>query len=257
MPISLYKVPRCHVQLCSDIHLEDSPMLTFKDIIKPSAPNLCLAGDIGNPYSESYYKFLEECSFAYEDVFIIAGNHEYYNDLGMSVNQCNDQINHVTSKFNNVHFLNKSTFKKNGRLFIGTTLWSHVPESAYLDALAKMNDYKYIPGLTDPAISNELHRDQLSWLTKTLKDNNEPPHNVIVLTHHCPSMIETSHIRFSDDPIRYCYKSELDDVICDSSVSAWMCGHTHFSFSQKRQQTLFCSNQYQSRRYDPRKTFFV
>jgi len=47
--------------------------------IKVMADVLCLAGDIGYPYSGIYREFLKQMNSDFKKVFIIAGNHEYYN----------------------------------------------------------------------------------------------------------------------------------------------------------------------------------
>lgn len=66
----------------SDIHIELSktPDKYINRFIPSQSSDdvLILAGDIGNPTSKIYKLFLTEISKYYAKVFIIAGNHEYY-----------------------------------------------------------------------------------------------------------------------------------------------------------------------------------
>jgi len=70
------------VQYISDIHLElykDLPEAAFVNFITPDAPYLALCGDIGIPDFKNYEKFISWCAPRWNKIFIIAGNHEYYN----------------------------------------------------------------------------------------------------------------------------------------------------------------------------------
>ena len=71
------------IQYISDLHLEMykenvSPDL-FTKLIRPEAPYLALCGDIGIPDFVNYENFLNWCSRRWTKVFLVAGNHEYYN----------------------------------------------------------------------------------------------------------------------------------------------------------------------------------
>lgn len=62
--------------IISDIHSELSK--SIPNLIFPTQ-NIALCGDIGNPFMDTYKKILDICSEHYQHVFVIAGNHEYYN----------------------------------------------------------------------------------------------------------------------------------------------------------------------------------
>lgn len=66
------------LRVLSDIHLE---FYEYEhEFIYKFMPDcvLILAGDIGDPTSSLYKRFVTEISKFYERVIIIAGNHEYY-----------------------------------------------------------------------------------------------------------------------------------------------------------------------------------
>lgn len=65
-------------QFISDIHLESRKKIPIIEKIK-DIDNLFLLGDIGIPGTDIYVKFMDWCSKNYKNVFIIYGNHEYYN----------------------------------------------------------------------------------------------------------------------------------------------------------------------------------
>ena len=68
----------------SDIHLEFIKPKKLKKIMNKIKPNndeiYVLAGDIGYPYSGNYLKFMDYINKSFKKTFVVAGNHEYYNN---------------------------------------------------------------------------------------------------------------------------------------------------------------------------------
>jgi hypothetical protein len=69
------------IQYVSDIHLEFHDKMNTGSLqpllfVKPVAPYLVLAGDIGVPDLKGYSVFLQWCSENWNAVFLVAGNHE-------------------------------------------------------------------------------------------------------------------------------------------------------------------------------------
>ena len=125
------------IRLLSDLHTELHPIvLNFKK----HADVVILAGDIGNPYHDNYINLLNKLSLTHEKVFVVSGNHEYYNnnieetDLYLS-NLCED----------NVHFLQKQSIIYKNVKFIGCTLWSDPDQSLckYINDFAKIQNFTY------------------------------------------------------------------------------------------------------------------
>lgn len=248
-------------QVCSDIHFEemgDAHKISFDHILKPSAPYLILAGDIGDPATCVFADFLAFCSERFERIFMVAGNHEYYGTRSMDATDA--LLSAVCSRFSNVTLMNQASHEiAPDVILLGLTLWTYVPRFVWNEALSKVNDYKYIPGCT-PQELNLLHARHADWLRRQLALASQRGQRVIVVTHHPPSMSGTSLPRFSNDPVKYCYRNRLDSLVSSPCNVAWVCGHTHFSFSQRRGSsggTLLMSNQYCSRMYNPQATFLV
>jgi len=127
-------------QIISDSHLEFfDDLKTFYDKVPlvPKAPICCLLGDIGYPNQLTYRQFVADQAARFQTVLIVAGNHEYYKS---EYHQVHARIQELCLTFQNVHFLNRTTFEVDDVIFAGTTLWTDIDEKgAWL-----CNDYKYI-----------------------------------------------------------------------------------------------------------------
>lgn len=205
------------IQYISDLHLE-----FYEDILKipiiPSAPILCLLGDIGFPDSTNYDIILNWCSKNYKKVFIITGNHEYYSNK-FTIDEINNIINTKVKKYNNISFLNNTIEKYEDHTFIGTTLWSYIPKYIKNHELNVYNDFKKIKGINREKY-NELFLKNLEFLENELKIHD----NIICLTHHLPS-IDLIHEKYKDYP-NFMFANNLNYLIEDN-IKVWMCGHSH------------------------------
>lgn len=219
---SLPKPPPFQFQVLSDLHLE-----TKQGWVKPpkKAPVLFLAGDIGDPYSEKWRKFIEYCADTWDKVFYVAGNHEYYKN---DIHKVNDAIETFFAECRPEKLVllrrwKETTYK--GYRIVGCTLWSEISQSAF----ASMNDKNYIrdsqQGYRKLGLSKYLAEFELdsTWLRETLAEKEEP---TLVLTHHCPSfkLMDARYERYGD--LNTGFFSDLDELFLPH-VKLWICGHTH------------------------------
>ena len=111
------------MKIISDTHLEFVNERTYKTLLKNILKNrgeaqyIALLGDIGNPMTSNFYKkFLHDLSDHHESVFLLAGNHEYYNGKNSySMEEIQDEIEKICTEKKNIFFLNDSThILKNG-----------------------------------------------------------------------------------------------------------------------------------------------
>lgn len=221
------------IQYLSDIHLE---LMTKVPKIKVLADVLCLAGDIGYPYSGIYKDFLIKVNRSFKKVFLICGNHEYYMLGKNSVAHTMDDIKKmirallIIHKLTNVTFLDNSIEIYNGYTFAGTTLWTHLSQEDQDRAANTMNDYANIQGLT-PALSNTLHKESCTFIEHVMATAQSP---VIMLTHHVPSY---SLLRVPD-----CfYASDCTRYFC-APIKAWIYGHTHVAHLEILENIVFACN---------------
>ncbi|ALH07030.1 putative calcineurin-like phosphoesterase [Port-miou virus] len=218
----------------SDCHLEIFPkkLVGFEKgkILKAQKDKiLCLCGDIGNPWSKGYVRFLKWCSSSFEFVFVIAGNHEYYGKHSME--DTNKKIGELCGALPNVEFLQNSSFEYGGILFVGATLWTKVPENA--DEI--MNDYSEIPELTAQKV-REMHNVSLNFFCKEIGKGQK----TVLLSHHCPFK-NSETLKCDKEPVASCYGSEVSGI-AKENVAAWFWGHTHKAFRRKIGPTLFACN---------------
>ena len=77
------------LKFISDLHLERR-----KDIITFSKnhynKSLILPGDIGSPLKQNYWDFMDYVSDNFEKVYFTTGNHEYWNNNKITINQMNN-----------------------------------------------------------------------------------------------------------------------------------------------------------------------
>lgn len=233
-----------HIRLLSDIHLElnrKGPRLVHGLIDKISQSSseldsetswiddvLILSGDIGNPAKPSYRSFLSTISPLFKQIFIIAGNHEYYQKESwpdrtrLSMDEVDSLIDEITSSISNIHFLNRSSFIYGQVRFLGCTLWT--PSNP--DLYRYINDYHQIPAMTLDR-RDELHQRDLDWLTQQLNLSDPVQYDkTVVITHHLPSY-ELVGEKFKLNPLNCFYANQLDDLVKKADI--WCCGHTHVS----------------------------
>ncbi len=213
-------------EVISDLHTELINSQQFDKIyklFKGDAENLILAGDIGDPFSEFYKNFLSNISLQYKKIFIIAGNHEFYNKH--TIEQTVEQINNVSKLFDNVYFLNQTLLEFENFIILGCVLWTHIIDDEQNQVTEYMNDYKFISNFTVKK-QNKLHKKDVNWLKEQfiqLHYNKKP---VIVVTHHLPSykLIHTKYLKNS------IINSAFANTDCDAffeKINYWVCGHTH------------------------------
>lgn len=259
------------IHIISDIHLErykDTEASNFEDIEKlnptifsksldpnkreTSEVTLMLAGDIGHPNRQNYWKFIKDCSDKYKNVILISGNHEYYNvpnketrNTTFSMSSVDKLIDDkiIELELNNVYFLNKTSVQIDGYNIVGTTMWSNISKEHEQTIVQCVNDYNHIfddelKRITTEHI-NTLHKDQLNWLKNNISDNT------IVITHHLPTS-HLSHEKYSKyNSISSSIWTDLtDENIYSNKIKLWICGHTHtpMEYLQMDTNTLFVTN---------------
>lgn len=217
-------------QYFSDIHLEFHDSNSFNDIlrqIQPKADICVLAGDIGYPFQENYTTFLKYMNDLFKHVFLIHGNHEYYQlkeNKGKSMTDIYNKTNSIIKDNNlkNIHFLYNSYYDLDRYRFYGTVLWTKITDPIYL-----INDEAQIKEFSFKAI-NKVHEQQKEKLSDAIKQADRDGKIPIIITHHIPSF-ELIHNKYREGNMKYynqCYASESDDLIIPP-VGCWIYGHTH------------------------------
>lgn len=81
-----------------------------------------------------------------------------------------------------------------------------------------------------------------SFLLFKIKAAKEANEEVIVMTHHAPTMIKTSAPQYENSAINCAFATNLEHLF-GAPVKAWFYGHTHYSNDQKFNGTRVVSNQ--------------
>jgi Icc-related predicted phosphoesterase len=225
------EVPELQIQYVSDLHFELSS--SEKSVKKMNPPILAdiliVAGDICSALLIIWEKFLKKMSLNYKHVIIVPGNHEYYN-VRLSSSYSSEsttkesflaiekEMMGALSQYTNVHLLINSSIVINGWKFVGTTLWSDIPEKEKVFAMATLNDYDCIYSDSGTKIVADdtilWHKKACQFIAKELASTPSQP--IIVITHHCP---------LPGKRIGYC--TDLRELMTSSNLVAWIYGHTH------------------------------
>jgi predicted phosphodiesterase len=238
-----------NIQYISDIHLEFRK--NFE--IEPVAENLVLCGDIGYPEELNYQKFIQSCATKFKNVFVIFGNHEYYNNRNtehkITMNEKKQYVKYFSS---NVYFLDNSAVyinqftneiqekgDENCFKIIGSTLWSNVCESSS----RAMNDTHLIYKDRDIKLTGtdiqQLHKESVKYIVEELDRNKKIP--CILLTHHGPHISCFGKNRSSK--LISSYVSHIPELYEKKNLLACISGHTHSSVAKSCNGILFLSNQ--------------
>ncbi len=222
------------IQYMSDLHLEFYDADTIYSILEHIKPqtNICvLAGDIGYPFDLTYEIFLCGMSTKFEHIFLIHGNHEYY-QCGNNQGRTREEILHQTwnilnrNNLSNIHFLHNSYYDLGEYRIIGSVLWSEIKDPRYL---SNRYDQVYDFSLNE---MNRMHFINKNFINEALYESIKDNKKVVMITHHVPSY-QLNHESYADRAKYFqCFSSHCDDLITDP-VKVWIFGHTHMQIEKK------------------------
>ena len=249
------------IQYVSDLHLEFYDKIPqLSSFVKPIAPYLALAGDIGKPGHPQYKQFFDHISPLWEHIFYVAGNHEYYDiprqkwahKTPVTFMERHKEIQEFVATYPNVHFLDHDHpsffLPRENMAVVGSTLWTHIPEGMRAYAFHGMNDYNFIAHKYDddailpisPAILTQIHEKEKAMLEKQIKYWATQNVDVTVVTHHMPSFSLISP-KYASNPLNICFASNCEKLMLPN-VKAWFYGHTHNACSGMFDNTFVACN---------------
>lgn len=233
-------------QVLSDLHLELGQQYDSFDI-PPSAPYLLLAGDVGclRDY-RAYLDFLGRHVAAFERILLVLGNHEFYGFSYESGIREAERLVAEPSLHGKVTLLHAGRFDMPSHdiSVLGCTLWSHIPQEASDAVRGRVKDYQKIEGWSVDK-HNSLFADQLKWLRNEVTSvrSTSPSAKIVIVTHHAPSILETSRPEQLENPWRCAFSTNILDESAWQDVSLWVFGHTHFTTEFVRNGVKVVSNQ--------------
>lgn len=196
------------IQYCSDIHVDHKK--NIPDII-PESDTLIVAGDVGIPTHENFYKFFSMVSDRFSAIYFVPGNHEYGCTKSYDNNlylKYQPVLEEIINSFNNVKMLNNELIEhENDVVIAGTTLWSQ--PDVLLDKKSKDHYSEHLKAL------------QFIKLVKM----TYPDKKIVIVSHYVPthSLIEE---KYKNHPSSSYFVTDLDKII-NNPIHTWICGHTH------------------------------
>ena len=233
------------IQYASDLHLEFFPRIEFETLLKPVAPILVLAGDIGPAGAQNTRDFLCWCAERWRHVIWVFGNHEYYimyaqkrwkfltPEKLLTMQEREEKALVWLAALPNVHFLQGTSIELEGIRFFGATLWTRVSEELHAEHGSSMADFKAIvaerdlsgaPVALTNAFRNQLHEEHLAALRDSMAAESSLP--LVVITHHLPTGAVAPPI-YHGEPTNPYYSNELWPELKSGRIAAWICGHSH------------------------------
>lgn len=234
------------VTYLSDFHLEfySKPIPYDKVFQWKQGDILCLAGDIGYPELPSYQTFMAYASSMFKYVFVIAGNHEYYQTSThpkKTILSTNEQIKQICSYYPNVHFINNITYymEEFDTYILGTTLWTET--TGDMDEQYGYNDFKKIHNMERFGFMDQHHRISIAYLTAELDRLKKTTSKIIVMTHHLPSF-QLIAPQYKDSTNNHLFATNLNRLFNLYKINHWICGHSHVPMQQHIQNTSVWMN---------------
>ncbi|GKZ72395.1 hypothetical protein AnigIFM63309_009377 [Aspergillus niger] len=239
-------------QILSDLHLEVNQQYSSYEF-PACAEYLILAGDIGRltDYND-YRNFLQKQTDRFRSVFLLLGNHEFYNETFDTGIEMAKQLEEDPSFDGRLIVLHQKRYDVPGSnvSILGCTLWSKVPQESAEVVQSKVKDFQRI---SDWSVDdhNARHDFDYSWLMKEVhsihaenrtvaKDSKR--RSILVVTHHAPSLQGTSNPKHAQSPWSVAFGTNILSEVPDG-VKVWVFGHTHYNTDFKEKGVRVVSNQ--------------
>lgn len=194
---------------------------------------LVIAGDIFriNDVCSSAEVFFQALSERFRAVVYVPGNHEWYH-LTYDEKEVVKYKKQIAKKWNNIHLMHCNHLILDKTVFIGATLWTDMNKDCWATkqiAKRSLNDFRCIKPEFTPDDSTVLHNQHLEYIKNSIVEF-EQDYNVVVVTHHAPSLMSVAERFKNDFPMSWCFISDLDLVSIASKPVTWIHGHTHNNF---------------------------
>lgn len=145
------------ITFVSSIHLERMngivviPQRSHVPESSSTRRHLIIAGNLGDPFIDSFSKYIQLCSLEYDSVVVVPGPLEYSSPL-TSEGDVERRVEEVCNSFSNVYYLNRITLIIDFIKYVGCTFW-------------------------DSSVKDKHGRD-LQWMSRALCLHLRPPSDV-------------------------------------------------------------------------------
>lgn len=231
------------IQFASDLHLEFKENLAYIQSIpfEITGDILILAGDTFYLKDRTMpnIKFWRWASQNYQQVILVPGNHEFYNNG--DVTSRGDSWQYMF--LDNVGYYYNKVVRIGNVDIILSTLWSHIREENEVSVFRGMNDFRQI--LYDKhrlcvEDFNAEHEKCLDFIKQSALESTAK--HIVVVTHHLPTYQVVSEERIKDS-MNNAYVTELGNFIADSRIDYWIYGHSHANIDTEINSTKIVTSQ--------------
>ena len=237
-----------NIYFTTDLHLDIHP-LPFADIPHYGGV-LLIAGDTGEARNFHRMPDLRKICAAFDKVYAITGNHEYYYE---KINDAEQRIINDTRDIPNFTLLQNAAVTLGKYRLIANTLWTDMNRGDHIAAhnvRYGMNDY-YLIKIRDtgevyralhPKDTVRIHRAHKKFIEKEVAQYD----NCIVMTHHAPILEHGNIKKYDNDRLLHGYATNMTDFILDNThkIPYWIHGHTHSVCDYKLVDTHVLCNPY-------------
>lgn len=223
------------IQVISDTHFESLRAEPNWEIEFPIVGDvLILAGDIGSPHSDGYWKFIQYCSKNCKLVLIVPGNHEFF---GSTVEEIEQVMEAKAKLFNNVTiFQRKYVVLNNEYVILGATLWSFIPSHLEKQMTEFAADFRPggIKNCTPQKFNEWFNRDK-KWIEEGIKFFTERKMKIIIATHYLP-IFNLCEPKYVNSWTQHAFSTDLSYLF--PYISYWCYGHVHYNPTDSNILTL-------------------
>lgn len=221
----------------------DVNVLQYKNDVVPAPPArheplLIIAGNVGPADDWRTQSYIHDCCTQFEHVIWVPGNIElwsrpmqqrtrkHYNEMLALLQDMDENLENLT-------VLHNARFDYKGWIFLGSTLWTHIPPNDFYDVHTHVDDYKYILNHFYEPIealrTNMWHNNCMHFLNMSLNSiKKEDQKKVIVVTHYPPLSYGVNRVEIDESRIRAAYVNNLAWFIEKHAdkIHTWVWGHT-------------------------------
>jgi predicted phosphodiesterase len=238
------------IQVASDLHIDVNVDVDYRKFTKKCGGDiLCLAGDIcscGDDHTfEQFETFITNECKKFKRVIHVAGNHEYYSEGETSMEEIKKKLRGLEKKLSNYSFLDDDILEmKNGDrklVFVGSTLWSYIPEKHYSKIKSFMSDYDFINRIVwdddgkqllrrlTVEDTQEFHMDSKKFIGDILKKYETVCDvDIVLITHHKPLWDTNPNYRLIT---HYAFQSHISGILVQP-IKLAIHGHTHETYDK-------------------------
>ncbi|KAB8074638.1 hypothetical protein BDV29DRAFT_156406 [Aspergillus leporis] len=186
---------------------------------------------------DDYRDFIQKQTNQFELVFLVLGNHKFYNGTFTAGLEKARQLEQEPSLNGRLVLLHQKRYNIPGPgvTILGCTLWSKLPPDSAETVRSRVQDFKQIEDWTahDHSVA---HVSDLAWLLEEMRQVDGEAENsksVLVATHHAPSLQRTSSPQYAQSPWRFAFATDVLSQV-SSRVRIWLFGHTHYTTDSKK-----------------------